>query len=209
VNDFDLVTLTPVDPGGPPLRFHLVGDDKLTGGGGRWELVERPRRRSATDWVGTDPFRLVLPLMSDGFEDTGPWAENSVEGDIEWLLSWAQPTAETGIPPVFLVDGPLKVPAYNPRWVIESIELADDAIRRADRARIRQAFTVTLLEHTAAQVMLGPAAAVRADHDLSLDSDGAAAALGAITNLVSGLSGLFGRSSGGPRRIVPGRLGIE
>lgn len=192
MNDFDLVTLTPVDPTGPGLRFHLVGDDTLAGGTARWDTVERPRRKSATEWVGMDPYTLTLPLMSDGMDDRGGGIDHDVEGALVWLASWAGPSP-SGIPPLLVVDGPVKVPAYRPRWVIAGIDWDDAAVRGTWGGRIQQRFTVTLLEHTAARIMLGPAAAVRAERGIAL-AGGAGAAGVTVDSVLSSFAGLFKKS---------------
>lgn len=163
LNLVDLVTITPISPAGPAVRFHLAGDDELTGGTARWEEVERPRRRSATEWVGTDPHRLKLPLMIDGMDVLSDGVDVPMEADIATLASWTQPASQTGQPPLLAVVGPIKSVPGTPLWVIDGLEwLTGTAVRQLDGQRIRQEVVVTLLEHTAAEVFLGPAAAARA-----------------------------------------------
>lgn len=161
INAFDLVTLTPIAPPGPRIRCHLPGDGVLAGGGGGWEVVPRPRRKAATEWVGADAFTLSAPLLLDGVDLLGDDVDTSVEVECDRLASWLLPTEATKRPPLLLVDGPLPVPAGNPRWVLQGIEWGA-AERSRERARVRQEVTITLLEHTAAEILRGPAAAARA-----------------------------------------------
>lgn len=160
VNAYDLVDVIPTDPPERGQRAHLIGEDTLTGGLARWDTLERPRRVSATEYVGVDPYQLVIPLLLDGMDLASDGVDRSVEPVIERFLAWTRPGPK-GRPPVVRVDGPLKVPAYNPRWIITDLEWGS-CWRRGDRARIQQEVTVTLLEHTAAAITYGPAAAARA-----------------------------------------------
>jgi hypothetical protein len=156
----NLVTITPVDPPGASLRFHLDGDDELTGGVGGWEIVGRPRRRGAAEWVGVPPFRLTLPLFTDGL-DVRPGVNVSVEPKITALTRLALKVPGGFQPPLLELSGPLRLPFPGMRWVIEDITWGT-AWRRSDQQRVQQAMTVMLIEHVTAEILLGPAAQARA-----------------------------------------------
>jgi hypothetical protein len=157
----NLVTLTPVDPPGPPLRFHLNGDDEVSGGVGGWEVVPRPRRKASVEWVGvTQPWTLALPLITDGL-DVREGDNRSVEPKLDALIFLAQVVPGGSQPPVLTVSGPVRVRRPNMRWVIQSFEWGAQ-VRRSDQARVQQMFTVNLLEYVAAEILLGPAARARA-----------------------------------------------
>lgn len=156
----NLVTLTPVDPAGEPLRFHLDGDDVLAGGVGGWDVVERPRRRGAAEWVGVPPYRLDLPLFTDGL-DVRRGVNVSVEPKLTALERLALKVPGGFQPPLIEVTGPVRVPRPGMRWVIQGFEWGAQ-VRRSDGQRVQQAFTVLLLEHVTAEILLGPAAQARA-----------------------------------------------
>lgn len=156
----DLVTLTPVDPAGPALRFHLIGDDALSGGLGGWEVVDRPGRRGAAEWVKVDPWRLAVPLLTTGF-DVRPGVNVSVEPKLLALMRLAWKVPGGSQPPIITAAGPIRVPRPDMRWVVEDIEWGEQ-VRRSDGQRIQQAMTVKLLEHVSAEVLLGPVAQARA-----------------------------------------------
>ncbi len=157
----NLVTLTPVDPPGPPLRFHLYGDDEVSGGVGGWEVIERPRRKASVEWVGVRaPWTISLPLLTDGL-DVLPGDNRSVEPKIDALISLAQIAPGRDQPPVLTLSGPIRVRRPNMRWVIESFQWGPQ-VRRSDAARVQQEVTVTLLEYVEAEILLGPAAQARA-----------------------------------------------
>jgi hypothetical protein len=156
----NLVTLTPVDPPGPGLRFHMDGDDEPAGGIGGWEVIDRPRRRGAAEWVGVRPWALALPLYTDG-HDVRPGVNHSVEQKIADLIQLAYKVPGGFQPPILEVTGPVRVPRPGMRWVIEDIRWGEQE-RRSDQQRIYQTMTVLLLEHVTAEVLLGPAAQARA-----------------------------------------------
>jgi hypothetical protein len=156
----NLVTLTPVDPPGPGLRFHMDGDDDLTGGLGGWIVNGRPRRRGSPEWEGVPPFQLTLPLYTDG-HDVAPGRNESVEPKIVALIRLALKVPGGFQPPLVEVSGPTKAPWPGMRWAINDIRWGEQ-IRRSDGQRVFQAMTVVLLEHVTAEVLLGPAAQARA-----------------------------------------------
>lgn len=155
------VTLTPVAPATSldPLRFHLVGDDELTGGVGGWEVVDRTRRRSSAEWLGVQPYRLALPLLTTGLDVT-PGVNVSVEPKITALLFLAQKVMGGLQPAQLEVTGPVRVPRPGIRWVIEDIEWGVQ-VRMSDGQRCQQEMLVRLLEYVPADVLLGPAARAR------------------------------------------------
>jgi hypothetical protein len=156
----NLVTLTPVDPAGPPLRFHLDGDAVLTGGVGGWEVNGRPRRRGAAEWVGVPPFRHSVPLFTDGL-DVRPGVNISVEPKITALIRLALKVPGGFQPPLLELSGPLDIPFPGMRWVIEDITWGA-AWRRSDQQRVQQAMTVLFVEHVTVEILLGPAGQARA-----------------------------------------------
>lgn len=153
------VTLTPVAPAGQGIVLDLVGDDQLTGGDGRWNTVNRPRRRDALEWTGTNLFTYTLPLLLDGTE-VSVGVDRSVEAACRQLLTWsAEPTKTTRQPVVLVATGPLKTPPTT-RWVIGGLAWGGQ-IRGRDGRRVQQYVTVTLTEYAAATVRKSPAKRVR------------------------------------------------
>lgn len=158
MNNFDLVTLTVWEPRTRErLRLHLVGDQTFTGGDARWQEVERPRKHTAVEWVGTDLHRMTLPLLFDGAD-----ANTSVEGLCNTLARWQRPDRRTDRPPLLKAAGPIRQPSYGCLWVIDKLVWAPECIRKADGRRVQQACELTLLEYKAGEVTLGPAARARA-----------------------------------------------
>lgn len=157
----DLVVLDAVTPNRRPLRFHLNGDDELTGGVGGWEDVPRPRRRATSEWVGSPVFQLAVPLITSGIDAGRPGRDVSVEPKLRALVALGQPTVKTGEPPILKVTGPLRVPSPKTRWVLVDIEWGAQ-IRNSRGQRIQQEMTVILREYVRGDILRGPAAAARA-----------------------------------------------
>jgi len=96
------------------------GAPKMTGGGGGWSTVARPRRTALTQWTGRDPYRMDVPILFDGWHD-----RRSVEKDIA-RLNRMQMGHDYDPPPTVHIEG--AVPIKGAKWVIESIDWGDDVI---------------------------------------------------------------------------------
>jgi hypothetical protein len=147
----DFVYIAPLDLNLPDVIARLGESAPVyTGGVGGWEAVPRPGRRPLTVWRGVqEPLRLQLSLLLDRFleGDEG----YSVEPDIVALERMGGLDAGDPEPPLLVVEGQLgrhdMSGASQNRWVIESLDWGDAIRRQSDGHRVRQAVTVTLLEH--------------------------------------------------------------
>jgi hypothetical protein len=134
---------------GPPLVIipGLMQEEgpQITGGYAKWEDITRRERKSLTDWTGTDPYRMSLPLRLDG------WRTNEmIEPNINAIENLARPESGLGEvkPPVFRVRIPGQVPrGYNAwLWVAETITWGPYIKRDSDGKRLRQDVTIDCLE---------------------------------------------------------------
>jgi len=121
------------------------GAPTVTGGGGRWEVTERPRRTSAVRWTGNDPYTMEVPVLFDGWSDN-----DSVEADIALLnnMRRARNNADLVPPPTVLVDG--AVPVKGARWVCTDIAWGSNVIWHTvgdNYFRYRQDAVVHLLQY--------------------------------------------------------------
>lgn len=126
-----------------------MGVPKITGGYARWGVVERPKRKSATEFDGIDPIVLSLPILFDGVQ-----ARRPIEADIGNL--WRMRHVLGHEPSTITVDGGIPSPARGIQWVIQGIEEGDNAIwdvSGGSTVRFRQDATVTLLEKVTAEVV--------------------------------------------------------
>ena len=118
----------------------LLGSDpvKLTGGGGGWEVVNRPAQTAMTLWQGGDPYTLQLPLMLDNYPELG-----SVERAMRVLNRLVK--GDDDSPPGVVEIGGIPLPVDE--WVIDGIDYGDP-IRAVDDLRLlRQPVTLTLREY--------------------------------------------------------------
>ena len=124
------------------------GSPKPMGGYGGWEVVSRPHRVGLTQWSGSDPLRLAIPVIFEGWTD-----RSGQEVRISRLSRMALPQGDDE-PPVVTVEG-VGIPNLGPkRWVIESLEWGDNVIwdnesGSGSLVRLRQDCTVNLLQYVA------------------------------------------------------------
>lgn len=110
----------------------------LVGVGGRWTVVDRPRRTSFTTWDGNDPYRMDVPILFDGWDDF-----DSIEAEVA-LLNEMRLSDDFVQPPQVRVEGAL--PVKNATWVIEAVDFGDNVIWHENNYRLRQDAVVHLLQ---------------------------------------------------------------
>lgn len=128
-------------PGYVPVRA-LLGDGTpgYSGGVGGWSEIERPKRQSLTEWVGTTPHRLVIPILIDGFADGV-----SVQAACDSLQKMGEPQRGLVQPPTVSIEGAVRGTSLD--WVIEDIEWGEGELRdEVTELIIRQPGVVSLLE---------------------------------------------------------------
>lgn len=152
------VTIRPVTPTGPAVRFDLIGDDILSGQAGGWESLPRARRTAAAGWVGTPETTYELTVMLDGLGN-GRTSDRSVERECRLVDSWGLPTKKTDEPPILSITG-LVLVAPRTRWVLQSIALGE-RIRSARGFRVQQTMTLGFLQYVEPTLVKSPAKRVR------------------------------------------------
>lgn len=111
---------------------------KMMGVGGRWNVINRPRRTSFTTWDGSDLYTMDVPIFFDGWDTT-----RSMEDAISILNQMRIPPTDNSPPPTVRVEGAL--PVKNALWVITGIDFEDE-IWHENGYRLRQYATVHLLQ---------------------------------------------------------------
>jgi LysM repeat protein len=141
-----------------------TGRPTITGGGAKWNTIDRPRLVGLTVFAGYDPLQMTVPLLFDDLI-----AGNSVEPDLDTLWKfWGRgPRAANASankqPLPLIVDGELlprmvRFAAVSnpapPNWVITNIsEDAASAVHNAANHVVRLAVTVTLEEYNASSAL--------------------------------------------------------
>ncbi|MCA1781805.1 MAG: LysM peptidoglycan-binding domain-containing protein [Dermatophilaceae bacterium] len=136
-------------PTGPSVKA-LLGDAPISskaGAGGGWEIIDRPKRKSFTDWAGHGPYVTELTVLFDGLRD-----DRSVEPELDLLRRMMRiPDKSLKHPPIIKVEG--AIPLSFLRWVIQDMESQEEVRRGSDGARVRSFQKITLLEFVAADVL--------------------------------------------------------
>lgn len=155
------IIIRPVTPRGRDIRLWLGDPAKESpGGGGGWEVIERPKRKSMTSWKGYGPYSLEISCMLDGFR-----TNLSVENDLEHLrqLMRSPKAANAGRPTIVKVIGP--IPMTQLQYVVSNIDYGGTIRRSSDGARIRQILSLTLLEFVPADVAIAKKSPAKATQE--------------------------------------------
>lgn len=141
------VWVTPINAGGAPVGFGLLGDAKISqysSGAYVWTIVDRPRQKPIVEFTSSPLWQLELPLILDG-SDT----DTSVEQVCQQIGTWSHADPRIKEAPQLAVAGPLDQQGVT-RWVCQTVAFGQTAIiRRRDGARVQQDITLTLLEYPA------------------------------------------------------------
>lgn len=134
----------------------LDGPAQITDGGATWEVVDRPGRTGVSVYRGQALEVMTLHLILDGW--TG---HRSVEPAIADLERMARKVTAIGRAPVIRAEGPL--PRGRERaWVISGLVPGENVIRALeDGQRLRQDFTVSLLQYVEADIVVERSPALR------------------------------------------------
>src|SRR4051812_1555709 len=124
----------------------LRGDEapKMTGGGGGWQTIARPRRVGVTVWTGREPYQMDVSVLFDG------WADNDSQEDQIRALNQMQMGGDLKEPPTIEIDG--GVPVSGAKWVM-TIDWGDDVIWQVGQGgamyRTRQDAVLHLTQYNA------------------------------------------------------------
>lgn len=146
--------IIPVDPKGPPLRFDYEPEYESSGDAAIIEVIDRPRRRSATLWMGNEPRTVTLLLTLDRLA-----TNRSIEGDYRRLLKLVRRNGKTDQGTLVRVAARWEHP--NIVWWVKSVRPEGERLARADGRRIVQDVIVELVEEVTPRVKLSPAARAR------------------------------------------------
>jgi LysM repeat protein len=102
--------------------------------GAEWDVIARPQKQGVTEWKGNRNRELELRLMLDRWIGGG-----EIEAQIEALEAMAR------TPLTVRVVGP--IPYWGVRWAIQTIDYGDYLRDAGTGRRVRQDFTLHLLEY--------------------------------------------------------------
>ena len=111
-----------------PLVVGLAGDAIYlpASGSGGWQIVDRPKRTAATQWVDRAPWSLSFEGIvthqnaKPGFTTNGNNVIQTIENECTRIESWTSSVPGTLEPPVFTINGP--VPGIHHAWCLYTLE---------------------------------------------------------------------------------------
>jgi hypothetical protein len=202
----DTPAIIRVTPPEERLRLHYRPTLLRQGGVGGW--VERPhdRAKSTAEWMGTPSHHWTLSLF---FDRDALYSRPNVGGDIEGVLEqlhrFGQPTASTGEPPVLRLNFGH---GQQLRLVITDILYRSTELDPRTKRRVQAAVDVDLLEHRQAALALSPVEAVEATATAGAtpatpaDSTAGARTYTVTAGDTDGLSGIAARELGDPAKWI-------
>lgn len=128
-------------------------------GGGGWQIIDRSRRKAATEWFDYYPYVMHFTCMLTGAQLGGtPLTPASVEGWITTLESFEIPTPGSSPPqpPILTVSGPVQ--HTDAFWVCSALTFPNDegsVIRNTSAQRTQQTFTIELTEFSPSYAIAG------------------------------------------------------
>lgn len=129
----------------------LLGSNppKVIEGYANWNQIERPKRKSLTEWRGTKPLKVELSLIIDHFDDNDGNACEHEMRQLELMAGASQEGQDESHPPLVLWDANAQHDdreAGHLRWVIETLAWENLMWNREGPNIIRAECTVTLME---------------------------------------------------------------
>jgi hypothetical protein len=135
---------------------------------GGWQVVDRPKQTSATQWFDRAPYKLDLEIILDKSvtstistvasniaSNTHPRVNGgeisslqSVETDCSQLELWLEPIPSILEPPTLKIDGP--VPGTERTWLIYALDFTEAIRDFSSGLRVQQRVKITLYEYTSA-----------------------------------------------------------
>jgi len=145
--------------GAPVVGFEFADTaPRITAGGASWANVDRPKRKSITNFTGIDPYEQTIKVILDR------WAQ---QGDCEpeiRLVEDRQQLTGNPHPDVLKLTGD-GVKRQELNWVLTDVTEEDGTLHRQDGRRCRWIATLVFREHVQPDLVIqntSPAAAAKA-----------------------------------------------
>jgi LysM repeat protein len=149
----DLITITAIDPKGPSVQCrHGDGSSKYTGQNG-WQFTQRPRRVSMTEFMGYDPYTLIVPVIfGNGFDKSV-----NIEPSLEVLRGLGRNEVGPRIEPAVLK---IKCPAIPLTWLTWTLQdmVFNVEYRNQDGSRYYASMSLTFFEYVPTDLVATKAA---------------------------------------------------
>jgi len=147
--------MSPVNGGSNPIYFPVVcnlsGEANYApaGSSGGWQIIERPKMVSATQWFDRPPFELSFTGILDlSIHTPAPPTSpaDSVESLIAQMFKWMDAIPGTYEPPIIRLSGP--IPGKEKLWAPTNVKLMGAIRDRNAGYRTQQTFEISFYEYT-------------------------------------------------------------
>lgn len=141
-------------PGSKAIYVGLQGDASyVPNSNGGWQVIDRPKRTSATQWMDRPVWTLTLTaIISKDVSDTFVSRESrkhpearSIEPECLILESWLNSVQGSLEPPVFRITGP--IPGTQHYWVLSGLEFSEALRNPIAGFRFQQNIKLTFMEY--------------------------------------------------------------
>lgn len=150
-NIYEYYKFHPMDGSGDIIVRRGEGAPKMVSGGARWKTVNRPKRQSIVLYDGSDPYRMEVPIIIDGWKD-----ELGIEYLIARINQLRMPAGDRSPSTKLRITG--AVPVKGATWVVENLDWGDNVIWHAQGEkswRYRQDGVLHLLQFVPEQALTG------------------------------------------------------
>jgi len=151
-----IVTITPLNNNGnfTAINVGLAGSAVYTpsSSSGGWQIVDRPKRTAATQWVDRAPWSISFEGIinhqvtnNSSFSTQNENIIQTVENDCTRLESWTSTVPGTLEPPVFQLTGP--IPGIHHAWCLYTLEFGEALRDNNSGMRYQQNVKFTFYEY--------------------------------------------------------------
>lgn len=132
----------------------LMSPFKVDGGYATYSDVQRPRKKTITEYAGQDPVTVTFSIIFDRWQ-----SGKSVEPDVQSLEKFAQPYKRQSPPSAHLLaEGLPRVAKKVTSWIVTGLEWGDMVEYNKNNVRCRQDATLTLREEPEDPILVTDAA---------------------------------------------------
>lgn len=161
MTDFRYITLVSAQPALTVTGMRGQNAPVPVTGFGGWNVIQRPRKESITEWDGVDPIQDDIQIVLGLTPNRDSLAQNiSCQPDLNRLMQMGRPPSAGSEPPKIRVIGVVPHPGIT--WVIQGFDWDASPVYSAEGFLVRQMVTVHLLKYVSDTLIASKSAAGQA-----------------------------------------------